>query len=317
MRAAMQIPSLKYFLAVVDTGSIRQAAERLNVSGSAISRQIQNLEHLFGAVFFDRRQSGMVLTDEGRALELHIRRAARELDLAGAEIDNIRGLVSGKISFVTIEGVVHSWVFPAIAEFQKTYPGVSFDCRILGTETILDAVSQDRTDFGIAIDPEQRPEIEIIDAIDTRFVAAMSPRHPLASSASVDLHDLHAHELVMLDRSFMTSIHLYRSGEALGLSFEPTFELNQIEALISFVMLTGGLTVLPSYAVSPAALTFGIAVAEISKEALPERQTAVFVNRNRRQTIATKTFFEYLSRKSPRASRTASPRSRTRRRGAR
>ena len=291
----MKLPALKYFLMVADTGSVRGAAEHLNVSGSAISRQIQNLEHQFGAVFFDRNQKGMVLTGEGQAFEAHIRRAVQELDLASAKINNIRGLVSGKVNFTTIEGVMNSWVFPAIAGFKKIYPGLSFDCRILGTEAIIDAVIEDRTDFGIAIGLEKRPEIEILNVIGTRFVAVMSPLHALAGRTSIGLRDIQPFELVMLDRSFMTSKHLYRSGDALGLSFNTTFELNQIEALVSFVVLTKSLTVLPDYAVSPAAKRLGIVVAEISKKDLPELQTALFVNSSRRQTVAATHFLEYLN----------------------
>jgi DNA-binding transcriptional LysR family regulator len=295
----MQIPALKYFLMVADIGSIRGAAEQLNVSGSAISRQIQKLEHQFGAAFFDRNQKGMVLTDEGQEFEIHARRAVRELDLANAKIDNIRGLVSGKVSFTTIEGVMNSWIFPTIANFKKTYPGISFDCRILSTEAIIDAVIEDKTDFGIAIGVETRPEIEILSVIGTRFVAAMSPHHPLADRASVGLRDIQPYELLMLDRSFMTSKHFYRSGIERGLSFNTTFELNQIEALVSFVVMTNRLTILPDYAVSPAAKSLGIVVAEISKNDLPELQTALFVKSNRRQTVAAAHFLEFLNDRHP------------------
>ena len=58
----MQTPALRYFLAVVRTGSISAAAQRLRVAGSAVSRQIANLEKELDAALFERRSHGMILT---------------------------------------------------------------------------------------------------------------------------------------------------------------------------------------------------------------------------------------------------------------
>lgn len=81
----MQISMFKYFLTVAETGSIRQASLSLHVSASAISRQIQNLEHSFQTTLFDRCADGMLLTEEGRVLALHMQRTMREMELARAK----------------------------------------------------------------------------------------------------------------------------------------------------------------------------------------------------------------------------------------
>ena len=64
----MHAQILKYFNMVAELGSIREAAQRLHVSASAINRQILNLEELIGERLFERRRTGMVLTEAGESV---------------------------------------------------------------------------------------------------------------------------------------------------------------------------------------------------------------------------------------------------------
>ena len=72
----MQHIALRYFLEVARTGSITEASAQLNVSGSAISRQISRLETELAVELFERRPRGMVLSPAGELLVKHIRRIA-------------------------------------------------------------------------------------------------------------------------------------------------------------------------------------------------------------------------------------------------
>jgi len=62
------LQTLQSFSVVADTGSFTAAANQLNISQSAISRQIQLLEHYFGCSLFDRHTRKVLLTEQGRAL---------------------------------------------------------------------------------------------------------------------------------------------------------------------------------------------------------------------------------------------------------
>lgn len=122
----MQITAFQYFLSVAQSGSIRQAADDLHISASALSRQIQNLEHKFKVTLFERRTSGMFLTEEGQILAQHMRHTLRELELAQARISDIQGLQAGQIRFATIEGVVASGFFPQLQSSGASSPISSF-----------------------------------------------------------------------------------------------------------------------------------------------------------------------------------------------
>lgn len=294
----MQISMFKYFLAVAETGSIRQAATDLHVSASAISRQIQNLEHTFKSPLFDRRPSGMHLTEEGRILEFHMRRTMREMELARAKINDVQGMLAGTIRYATIEGVARAWLFPAVVEFQRDYPGVNFKGNIAGTEAIYAAIESDHVDFGIAMESTLHPEVEVIQRFETCFRVAMAPGHPLAVYDTLSLTDLISYRLTMLDSSFQTRQAFNSAAMRLGLSFDIGFELDHIEFIKSYVLASGGVTILPDYAVSQEADMGGIVVADISEEELPQCKTVLCMRRGRYLTRAAELFIEHMRRRS-------------------
>lgn len=282
----MQISMFKYFLAVAETGSIRQASLTLHVSASAISRQIQNLEHSFQTTLFDRCADGMLLTEEGKILALHMQRTMREMELARAKIDDLHGLTAGTVRYATIEGVVRAWLFPAIADFQNLYPLVKFKGFISGAEAVYQALENDQVDFGITMHDDFYPDIGIVEKFTTPFKAAMSHQHPLAHRKSLHLEDLVPYELTMLDSTFHTRRALDLSLSRKGLNIRIGFELNHIELIKVHVLQTGNITILPDYAVSHEKQHKKMAIVDIAEKEIPFATTILCVRRGRILTKA-------------------------------
>ena len=76
----MHDAALRYFQAVAEEGSIRKSSERVNLSASAVNRQILKLEDYFGSQLYDRSVDGMRLTDDGRLVLDHIRAIFHDLE---------------------------------------------------------------------------------------------------------------------------------------------------------------------------------------------------------------------------------------------
>ena len=81
---ALQEPAVRYFLEVVRAGSVKDAAQKLNVAPSAVSRQVARLEQELDTLLFDRHARGMVPNAAGELLAAHARRALRRRRLAWA-----------------------------------------------------------------------------------------------------------------------------------------------------------------------------------------------------------------------------------------
>lgn len=78
--------ALRYFLEVVDAGSLTLAAQKLHVAPSAVSRMVRKLEGEHQAQLFERHARGMVLTEAGQLLKAYARRASLDAERARAEI---------------------------------------------------------------------------------------------------------------------------------------------------------------------------------------------------------------------------------------
>src|SRR5690242_8792521 len=94
---------LNYFDAIVRHGSIRKAAEAVNVAPSAINRHLLELEGLVGAPLFDRLPRGLRLTAAGEILSLHIRTTLRDYGRAISEIEQLKTGTRGQVTITCIE----------------------------------------------------------------------------------------------------------------------------------------------------------------------------------------------------------------------
>lgn len=283
---------------MAETGSIRQAALDLHVSASAISRQIQNLEHGFQSALFERRPSGMYLTEEGGILALHMRRTIREMELAKARINELHDLLAGTLRYATIEGVARAWLFPTIDDFRETYPGVVFSGHIMGTEAVYEAVENDNVDFGIAMEGDPRHDIEVVRRFSTSFRAAMRNDHPLAGEEVIGLADLKPFDLTMLSAQFQTRRVLNAAQQRSGIKIRVGFELEHIELIKSQVVSTGGITILPDYAVAREASCNEMVVIDMNNEEFPPGGTLLCVRRGRELSRAASIFIEQLKQRS-------------------
>jgi DNA-binding transcriptional LysR family regulator len=283
----------RYLLSVAQTGSIRASSQALNVAASAISRQIQLVEHQFGYKLFERFPSGMVLTHEGQILVHHLSRTVRELELAQAEMNALHDLVTGTIHFSAIEGVLSSWLLPAMGKFRETYPGINFNGRILGSQAAYELVMSDRLDFGVVVYDSEWHGVDIHRHIDTPLVVAMPPSHPFCAQQAVSLKDLSSEPLTMLDRNFTTRDVFDKIVTISGMSMNVAFEVNHIEIAKRYVMATGGVTILPEYAVTTE-VAHGQLVMRPLAHARAVLDTVLFTRKSATQSKSTQRFIEEL-----------------------
>ncbi len=145
----MQQIQLKYFLDVQRSGSIREAAKKMNVAPSAISRQIANLEIEINMPLFDRRPRGMHLTPAGEIYTEYARRVIGEHDRMVSEIEDLMGMQRGHIRIYTVEGVLADFLNKAIVDFRQINPTVTFEITATGTDKVIAGVRSADADIGL------------------------------------------------------------------------------------------------------------------------------------------------------------------------
>ena len=115
---------LNYLDEVARAGSIRKAADRLNVAPSAVSRQILAFEEELGTPVFQRTPRRLVLTAAGEIVIRHIRGTLKDLDRVQTQVEELKGLRRGEITVAIMSGLAANLVPRCVAEFQKRNPRV-------------------------------------------------------------------------------------------------------------------------------------------------------------------------------------------------
>ena len=194
-------PSALLFDEVARAGSIRGAAERLNVSASAVNRRILNLEAEVGMPLFERLARGVRLTAAGETLVFEIRRWRREQESTGEQLLELRGLKRGRVAIGVMECFAAELVPRLVAAMRDRHPRVSVDVIVGGTDEVLARVAAEEIDIALLFNAARRDKLRTVRSATITPGLAMAPNHPLAGRPTLRLADCVSYPFVLPDRS--------------------------------------------------------------------------------------------------------------------
>jgi DNA-binding transcriptional LysR family regulator len=179
--------NLNYFVAVTEAGSIREASRRLNISPSAVSRQILQLEEAVGVPLFERLGSKLRISAAGTALLRHCTTVLRNLETTVAEIDALQELRTGVVRVGTVESASISLLPTLLELFAAEYPLIHVSVVMGSAESVADSVAEGRVDIGFAFNPLHTDRFKIHLRKQYSLGAVLSNNHKLAKSMKVSM----------------------------------------------------------------------------------------------------------------------------------
>lgn len=132
----MDWDKLRIFHAVADVGSLTHAGDKLNLSQSAVSRQIRALEESLSATLFHRHARGLILTEQGELLHDATSAMSKRLETASARIKDSEEEVFGELRVTTTFGFGLLWLAPRLPKLYERYPDLKVDLML--EERVLD-----------------------------------------------------------------------------------------------------------------------------------------------------------------------------------
>lgn len=123
----MTLFSYKVFVTTVEQMNFRKAAEILNLTPSAVSHCISNMEEELGFLLFVRKKNKISLTSDAKILLQYVRQLLKTEDVLNQTIDELRGLQRGYIRLGCFNSVCTKWIPNLIKEFKEMYPGVEVE----------------------------------------------------------------------------------------------------------------------------------------------------------------------------------------------
>ncbi|MDB6031423.1 MAG: LysR family transcriptional regulator [Verrucomicrobiales bacterium] len=194
----MELRHLKYFVAVAETLSFRQAAERLHMAQPPLSAQIKSLETELGVRLFERTtrtvrltHAGQVFVQEARALLAGSAEAQRKVQEAD------QGWV-GTIRLGVIAPVANTWLANVLRNFRQQFPAVQLSVFDLTSTEQLRRLRLNELDVGLLRPPVGDSDLECVFVEKSEQVLALPAGHKLAKKRKLEWKDFHDQELVLI-----------------------------------------------------------------------------------------------------------------------
>jgi DNA-binding transcriptional LysR family regulator len=231
---------LTYVDAVARHGSIRKAAEALNVASSALNRQILDLEMDLGSALFERLPRGVRLTSAGELFLAYTREAISDLSAIQSRIDQLRGLVRGKVGIAAVESVAGELLPMAITQYQAEHPKVQFNVRIGAPDELIAALVADEVDLILTHNAPTRREAAVVTAAAQALCALVVPDHPLAAREQLHLRDCLAYPLALADATLSGRALIEQALAQASFDLEPRLVSNSVETMKAFARINHG-----------------------------------------------------------------------------
>ena len=287
---------LRYVDEVARAGSIRKAADHLNVTSSALNCRIMDLEDELGARLFERRPRGVRLTAAGEVFVHYLREQSDNVERMQSQIEDLKGLRRGTVRIACSQALALDFLPREVSEFRALHPFVAFDVKVLDHEQAMTALAAYEVDLVLVFRPPFLANFHPLMRLEQRLVAVMSEGHPLAGRKSVRLRDCARYPVALPERSIGGRQLLDEVSARTGLRFTIAAESNSFEFLRGLVVHANLISFQIRIGTMPDGNKLGLVAREIDDRDVPRANLVLGQLRGRNLPVPAAVFAERLAR---------------------
>jgi DNA-binding transcriptional LysR family regulator len=252
--------TLRIYLAAIELGSIRQAADRCGIAVAAAAKRIQTLESDSGLALFERGARGVRPTAAGNALAQHARAL---FDLADRLTADIHGFASGSLGkvrlSVTSSALARAELADALASFATGRPDIEVDLREDTSLPILQDILEGHTDLGIITLETRMPAgLEQHLWLEDRLLAVLAASHPLATRSSLSFGEVMDYPVIGPQEGTALSLLLDEAARDLGRQLVFQLRTANTDGTRRLVAAGRAITIMPDGVVQPYETSLGL-----------------------------------------------------------
>jgi LysR family transcriptional regulator, cyn operon transcriptional activator len=249
----MNLRHLRAFVTIVDAGGFARAADRLNLSQPALSRQIHALEGELGVLLFDRIGRRAQLTSEGEDLLRRSRRLLAEADSLGERARLLKAGDTGILRVGATPQVIENLLADFLRRDRRRHPGVEVHLLEEGGARLHGRL--ERGDVHLAFTPAAGNRFQGRLLYPMHLLAALSPRHRLGRRAVLEIAELADEPLLLLRRDFGSREWFDTACQTAHIRPRVLLESAAPHTLVALAATDYGIAVLPSNARVPRGTT--------------------------------------------------------------
>jgi DNA-binding transcriptional LysR family regulator len=243
----MDWDKLRVFHAVAEAGSFTHAGDTLNLSQSAVSRQISALEEALQVPLFHRHARGLILTEQGESLNRTVREVFAKLAMTEALLTESKEKPAGRLKVTTTAGFGATWLAPRVQAFLEQYPDVTM--TLLLDDSDLDLAMRE-ADVAIRMHAPKQPDLVQRHLMTIDWHVCASPEYLKVHGTPTRPEELDGHRLVLFGeyRPPVEGVDwLAEAGRRGGSQCRAVLEVNSFHAMLLAVQAGVGIAAVPDY----------------------------------------------------------------------
>lgn len=227
-------------------GSIRKAADELNVSASAIDRQILNVEAELGVPLFERLSTGLRLTAAGEMMMASGTYWQQGMAGLRSRIEDLRGLKRGHVEIAVIDALAKGYIPETLNAIQQQYPGITVSVKVLGNDQVHRAVADGKVDCGIMFEPESYRDLTVRAFVEVVLGFFTPAGHPFGRRREARFSSCVGEAMITPAAPLAVCQQVAVLEGATGVTLERKASSDNIQMITSLVLQGAGIGILTS-----------------------------------------------------------------------
>lgn len=241
----MNAANLRLIRDVAQYRSVSKAARWNDLSQSAASQALSELERELGVVLFDRGTRPLGVTPAGKVYLEYCRDVLRRHDEMLALLDSVKKHVNTTVRLAAIYSVGLSEMSGIEARFAQRFAEADLEVQYLRPERVWQAVAEDEADLGLMSYAESSREVVALPWRDEEMVVAVAPDNPLAVHESLEISALNGKPFVAFDEDLPIQQHIDRYMREHRVEVEVSLRFDNIEMIKQAVAHGAGISIMP------------------------------------------------------------------------
>ncbi|WP_341520609.1 LysR family transcriptional regulator [Pseudomonas sp. G.S.17] len=242
------IQHIRAFLAVAHSGSFAKAALELNLSPSALTVQIQQLEEWLGVSLLERSPRHVSLTAAGQNNLRPMEKLLLDLDNIVAGSRDLAALRRGVVTIAALPSLCSGALPPVLRQFREQFPGVEVRLRDVVAQRIDALVREGEVDFGLGVKARMSHGLDFQVVMTDRLCLFVPHKHALARRSSIKLAALAGQPIILTGRDSSVRERVEQLFAEEQLELVPGLEANYMSTVLALVRQGLGMTLLPESA---------------------------------------------------------------------
>lgn len=242
----MELRQLRYFVAIVDHGSLSRAAQVLHVAQPALTQQLRQLEEELGAQLLHRSAHGVLSTDAGKVFYEHAQAILKQVADARSAVTQLTTRPSGSVTLGLPHSISGALALPLLTAARTTYPEITLQLTEEISGSLTEQLKSGRLNLAVLFDDGQLGGFEAMPLVEEDLMyICRSASNWVPEEASVTLGAALSSPLILPAQQHGVRPLIEQVAANAGLALVNIIEINSIAILKSALLADMGATLLP------------------------------------------------------------------------